>query len=90
MSDRGQTSDEIPHELLERRLDRPGRRLLGRELGLECRVATTTGDQPAAGKLLPVIEPPPCVVRAGVQELGQRLGRDDLATRRLHDVVEFA
>ena len=74
---------------LERSLNGRCGRLLRRELELQRDVAPPTGDEPAVGKLLPVVEPTARVVRPAVQELGQRFGGDDLTTRRPHDVVEL-
>ena len=87
--DRRQVSEEALNQRLERGLNGRCGRLLRRELELQRDVAPPTDDEPAVGKLLPVVEPTARVVRLLVQELGQRFGGDDLTTRRPHDVVEL-
>ena len=75
-------SDELRDERLERALDRRRRQLLGRELRLEREVAEAAGDDPAVGRLLPVVEAVAGVVRALEQTLRDRLRRDHLPARR--------
>ena len=87
--DRRQVPDKVLYQRLERSLNGRRRRLLRRELELERDVAPATGNEPAVGKLLPVVEPLARVVRPLVEELGQRLGGDDLTAGRTDDVVEL-
>ena len=77
-------ADQIGHEGFERPLDPGVDPLVGGELRLERPVAKPAGEHAAVGRLLPVVEAVPAVVRALEHALGQGLGRDHLTAGR-HD-----
>ena len=78
MRDPRRGADELGGERVELALDRRRGRVLRGLLGLEARVATAAEHQPPVWELLPVVEAVARVVRAPVEELRQRLGREHL------------
>jgi hypothetical protein len=78
--DSQRTADQLGDERRQRSLDRRRGRLVGRELLVQRRVAEAAGEDPAVGRLLPVVEPVPAVVREVEEPLRDRLGRDHLTS----------
>ena len=89
MRDARKVPDELAHEALDLRLDHFGRFLDARVLGFQRRVAAAPRDKAAIGELPPVIEATARIVRAGKEEVRERLGRDHLSPRGLHGRLEL-
>src|SRR5262249_53289203 len=83
-------AEELRDERVERLLYH-GRRLLDSgELGVERLVAEAAGDEPPVGRLVPVVETMPAVVRHLEEPLFERLCREDLSARRDDQTLELA
>src|SRR3954464_5381610 len=76
-------ADEALDEPVEAALDQVGRLLDVRLLGRERRVAVAADNEPSVGELVPVVVAVARVVRALVEALAQRLGRENLSADRL-------
>ena len=86
---RGGSPSELAGERRQLVLDQVGRRFLVRVLEIGALVAAPAEDEAGVRRLLPVIESPTRVVRAGIEHPTEGLGRNHLSADRPDRLVEL-